>query len=79
MLYRIREKDENEYSENEAIYLIGVMDQGESRGLQKSEMIESLVNLNNMAKEAKAELIIKKMMKGKDGKIAEVLIRKNIK
>ncbi|MEM1924831.1 MAG: GTP-binding protein [Pyrobaculum sp.] len=59
----------------EAIYLIGVADDGRPIGLPDDELLRALTVLKEMAKKAGASLYILRVAEGTRGKIAEVLLR----
>lgn len=87
MKYRLQEGN------GDAMYEIGVADNGKPIGLNKEEMITSLSTscshhlfqasqtlletLCYMASKLKADVVILKMKKGQGGKIAEVMVREN--
>lgn len=69
MLWRLKE------GYGEAKYEIGLHDNGDAIGISKQEMLESLTTLCQLAHALKADVIVMKMKKGREGKVAEVMIR----
>ncbi|MEA2069919.1 MAG: GTP-binding protein [Asgard group archaeon] len=70
MKFRLQE------GQGEAIYEIGIEDNGYPRGLTKKEMASSLNTLKKMAKQLKAEINVIRKREGESGTVAEVLVRK---
>lgn len=66
----------NEGGGNEAVYHIGVEDDGHPLGLTEQEMQESLLTLQYMAEKADCEMIVKQLFAGEQGITAEVLMRR---
>lgn len=60
----------------EAMYRIGVHDDGSSEGISDSDLLESLKTLRTMARTLDADMIVSRVSKGSFGKEAEVIIRK---
>eukprot|EP01119_Soliformovum_irregulare_P010658 TRINITY_DN2629_c0_g1_i2.p1 TRINITY_DN2629_c0_g1~~TRINITY_DN2629_c0_g1_i2.p1 ORF type:complete len:616 (+),score=190.10 TRINITY_DN2629_c0_g1_i2:176-2023(+) len=60
----------------EAIYEIGVEDNGSPAGLDEEEMKKSLDTLASMAKELSADTSVVRTRDGVKGKVAEVLVRR---
>lgn len=73
MKFRIREGN------GEAIYMIGVEDNGTPQGLDQQEMYASLKTICIMAQRNKADVVVLKMQLGLKGKIAQLMVRQNIK
>ncbi|MCD6408975.1 MAG: elongation factor 1-alpha [Candidatus Verstraetearchaeota archaeon] len=69
--YRLAEKG------GEAIYLLGVTDEGELAGLSEDELKISLENLRKIAEIAGAKISVVREAEGKKGKILEVLVRRS--
>mmetsp|Transcript_45150 Transcript_45150/g.113152 ORF Transcript_45150/g.113152 Transcript_45150/m.113152 type:complete len:632 (-) Transcript_45150:431-2326(-) len=70
MLWRLAE------GQGEAIYEIGVEDDGSCTGLSPQDLEESLVTLRTMASRLNAHVTPLRNIEGKKGKCAEVLVRK---
>lgn len=66
----------NESGRGEAVYLLGVRDDGYPIGLSDFDFAESIQTLRAMAKGVKASVVRCKVTKGREGKIAEVLLRR---
>lgn len=66
----------NEGGGSEAVYHIGVEDNGYPLGLNMSEMQESLYTLQYMADQADCEMQVKQLYTGEQGITAEVLMKK---
>ncbi|MBD3192667.1 MAG: elongation factor 1-alpha [Candidatus Heimdallarchaeota archaeon] len=62
--------------QGEAIYEIGVEDNGFPKGLSDKELEDSLKTLEKMAKKLKAEITILRKREGEIGKVCEILVRK---
>ncbi|MGC9780685.1 MAG: elongation factor 1-alpha [Candidatus Heimdallarchaeota archaeon] len=60
----------------EAIYEIGIEDNGYPKGLTERELKSSIKTLKKMAKELNASVTVLREREGEKGKIAEVLVRK---
>lgn len=60
----------------EAIYEIGIEDNGYPKGLSEKELKLSLETLKKMAQELNADITILREREGEIGKVAEVLVRK---
>jgi len=69
MKYRIREGG------GEAIYEIGVRDDGQLIGVSERDLELTLSSLRQAAKRIGAKITILRELKGKEGKIVEVLVR----
>jgi GTPase len=61
--------------QGEALYEIGVSDDGTCRGLSESDLAASLETLNAMAAALSATATVIRRLQGKEGFIAEVLVR----
>jgi GTPase len=61
---------------DEAIYQIGVEDDGNPLGLSEPDMEESLTNLSKMAAEVGCSFTIKQLLAGQVGLTAEVVLRR---
>jgi len=61
--------------QGEAIYEIGVEDDGTCSGLSEQDLEASLETLRGMAEELKAHVTMLRNIQGKKGRIAEVLVR----
>ncbi|MFZ8808408.1 MAG: GTP-binding protein, partial [Pyrobaculum sp.] len=59
----------------EAVYLIGVADDGRPLGLPDDELLKALGTLREVAKRAGASVYILRVSEGVRGKVAEVLVR----
>ncbi|MHA1449494.1 MAG: GTP-binding protein [Candidatus Hodarchaeales archaeon] len=70
LLYRLNE------GEGEAIYTIGVADDGDVIGLSQHEMDDTLETLREIAEELNTEITLIRTAAGAEGQIAEVLIRR---
>ena len=60
----------------EAIYEIGVEDNGSKKGISEEHLTASLATLSRMAHELNAEIQVLRQADGKEGRIAQVLVRK---
>lgn len=60
----------------QAVYEIGVEDDGTPRGLAAPELAASLDTLQAMAAELDAEISVLREADGKEGRVAQVLVRK---
>ncbi len=60
----------------EAIYEIGIEDNGYPKGLSEKELKNSIETLRKMAKELNADISVLREREGEIGKVAEVLVRK---
>lgn len=63
----------------EAVYLIGVSDDGRPEGLSDEELIKALDILREVAKRASASVYILRISEGIKGKVAEVLLRATVR
>lgn len=61
--------------QGEALYEIGVEDDGVPRGLCEADMKKSIENLKKMAAKLNAEVSLVCTRKGKEGEVAEMLVR----
>lgn len=61
---------------NEAVYQIGVEDDGNPLGLSSEELNESLMNLRKMADANNCSMIIQQYLKGEIGITAKVLLKR---
>lgn len=61
---------------NEAVYHIGVEDDGNPLGLSEEDMQESLKTLQFMADQADCEMIVSQLFAGEQGITAEVIMRR---
>jgi GTPase len=61
--------------QGEALYEIGVSDDGTCRGLSEADLAASLETLNKMAAALSATATVIRRLQGKEGYIAEVLVR----
>jgi GTPase len=61
---------------DEAIYQLGVEDDGYPRGISESELEASLMNLQKMADAVGCSLIVRQLLRGAEGITAEVLLRR---
>lgn len=59
----------------EALYEIGVEDDGTALGLSESDLQSSLQNLAEMARRLNAEISVLCERQGKEGKVVEMLVR----
>jgi GTPase len=59
----------------EALYEIGVEDDGSALGLSESDLHSSLQNLNEMARRLNAETSILCERQGREGRVVELLVR----
>ncbi len=66
----------NEETYGEAIYELGVTDDGEPLGLNERDLNESLVSLEKIAELVNAKCSVMRLFTGRKGKIAEILIRR---
>lgn len=62
----------------EAIYMIGVQDNGTPQGLNRDDMFQSLRTICRIANINKADVVVLKMSIGLQGKIAQLMVRQNI-
>lgn len=62
--------------DNEAIYHIGVEDDGHPLGLEESEMEESLKTLQIMADATDCDMFVRQLYAGEQGLTAEVVMRR---
>lgn len=60
----------------QAVYEIGVEDDGTARGLSAADLAASLDTLQAMAAELDAEISVLREADGKEGRVAQVLVRK---
>ncbi|MHA2298673.1 MAG: GTP-binding protein [Candidatus Hodarchaeales archaeon] len=70
LLYRLNEGN------GEAIYEIGVSDDGDPAGIPENELESTLSNLDLIASELNAQVTLIRTSRGRIGKIAELLIRR---
>lgn len=70
MKYRLSEGN------GEAIYEIGVEDNGSPKGLSERDLTSSLETLQRMAKELGVDLKLLRVREGEKGRVAQVLVRK---
>lgn len=70
LLWRLNEGN------NEAIYHIGVEDDGTQLGLNESDLKESLRNLQYMADQTSCEMIVRQLYAGEMGLTAEVVMKR---
>ena len=61
--------------QGEALYEIGVSDDGTCRGLSEADLTASLETLTKMAAALSASATVIRRLQGKEGFIAEVLVR----
>lgn len=73
LLWRLQEGN------NEAIYHIGVEDNGNQLGLNEADLKESLQNLQFMAQQTDCEMIIRALYTGAMGITAEVVMRRKLR
>lgn len=66
----------NESPKGEAVYLLGVRDDGHPEGLAEGELRESLATLRRMARGVKARVLRVRVGAGVTGRVAEVLLRR---
>lgn len=66
----------NESPKGEAVYLLGVRDDGHPEGLAEGELRESLATLRRMARGVKARVLRVRVGPGVTGRVAEVLLRR---
>jgi len=71
MKFRLQE------GQGEAIYEIGVEDNGYPKGLSEKELTNSMKTLKKMAKELNADITLIRERQGDIGKVAEVLVRRH--
>ena len=62
--------------QGEAIYELGVEDDGTLRGLKEEDMEKSIQSLHRMCKELDAECSIVCKRKGREGQVAQMLVRR---
>src|SRR3989338_5742316 len=62
--------------QGEAIYELGVADDGTLTGLSENELKDSILQLERMCKELYAECSLVCRRKGSDGYVAQMLVRK---
>jgi len=60
----------------EAVYEVGVHDDGAPVGLTEDELVESVVTLKKMADQLHCQVIIQRVATGSQGKMAELLVKK---
>ena len=72
MLFRLYE------GTGKAIYIIGIEDCGNARGIEKTELEESIKNLQLIADELKAQLKNPRIYLGTDGLIATIRVTKDL-
>lgn len=70
MKFRLQE------GQGEAIYEIGIEDNGYPIGISEEELKNSIETLEKMAKQLQADITILREREGESGKVAEVLVRK---
>ncbi|NHJ86113.1 MAG: elongation factor 1-alpha [Asgard group archaeon] len=71
MKFRLQE------GQGEAIYEIGIEDNGYPKGISKEELTNSIQTLEKMAHELNASITIIREREGQIGKVAEVLVRRH--
>jgi len=62
----------------EAVYEVGVEDDGNLLGLSLEDLQESIKTLYMVAQKINAEIKISRLIKGKEGSIAEIIVRKHL-
>jgi len=60
----------------EAIYELGILDDGTPQGLSDEDLAESIATLKHMAAQLKCDVVVVRIATGLKGKVAEVLVRK---
>ncbi len=70
MKFRLQE------GQGEAIYEIGIEDNGYPKGISEEELKNSIKTLEKMAEQLQADITILREREGESGKVAEVLVRK---
>lgn len=55
--------------------MIGMTDNGKPKGLNKEDMLSSLIALCEMARANKSDVVVIKLIRGNIGKVAQVQIR----
>ncbi len=70
MNYRINE------GEGEAVYVLGITDDGEPLGISEEELEKSLEVLKVIAEKIHAQLTVIRVGEGRKGKISEILVRR---
>lgn len=66
----------NESARGEAVYLLGVRDDGHPEGLGEAELRESVATLRRMARGVRARVLRVRVAPGVKGRVAEVLLRR---
>lgn len=66
----------NESARGEAMYLLGVRDDGHPEGLAEPELRESIATLHRMARGVRARVLRVRVAQGVRGRVAEVLLRR---
>lgn len=66
----------NESAREEAVYLLGVRDDGHPEGLAEAELQESVATLRRMARGVRARVLRVRVAPGVNGRVAEVLLRR---
>lgn len=66
----------NESPRGEALYLLGVRDDGHPEGLPDAELRGSVATLRRMARGVKARVLRVRVAPGVNGRVAEVLLRR---
>ena len=66
----------NESARGEAVYLLGVRDDGHPEGLAEPELRESIATLRRMARGVRARVLRVRVAPGVNGCVAEVLLRR---